>query len=154
MLVSVFTNDRTALVESVTPVPLAPTYRKRVPTGIAVPDGAVVTVESHVRNVQPINTIGIAMGLHVRCGIEDNLWGRKGNRLTSVQQIEQVVRVSRELYREVATGEDARRIYRIGTQYSSADETLARLGYSPNRRPGDRGIPVQGTVAAPIRKAA
>ena len=69
------------------------------------------------------------MGLHVRVGIEDNLWDRKGERITSVQQVEQMVRISRELHREVASGDDARRIYQIGTQYDTADETLARLGY-------------------------
>ena len=42
----------------------------------AVPDGAVLTVESSVLNVLPINAMGIAMGLHVRCGTEDNLWNQ------------------------------------------------------------------------------
>ena len=42
----------------------------------AVPDGAVLTVESSVLNVLPVNMMGIAMGLHVRCGTEDNLWNQ------------------------------------------------------------------------------
>ena len=63
--------------------------------------------------------MAIAMGLHVRCGIEDNLWGRKGQRITSVQQVEQMVRIARELHRDVADGEDARRIYRIGEHAGS-----------------------------------
>ena len=42
----------------------------------AMPDGAMLTVESSMRNVLPINMMGIAMGLHVRCGIEDNLWNQ------------------------------------------------------------------------------
>jgi len=113
----------------------------------ALPDGAVLTVESSMRNVLPVNMWGIAMGLHVRCGIEDNLWGRKGERLTSVQQVEQLVRISRELYREVATGEQAREIYQIGTQYRDADETLAQLGYLPNRASGERGMPLLRRVA-------
>jgi hypothetical protein len=94
------------------------------------------------------------MGLHVRVGIEDNLWGCKGERLGSVRQVEQVARISRELYREVATGEEARRIYQIGTHYKSADETLARLGYAPNRQPGERGIPMQSGPMRPVRRAA
>ena len=105
-----------------------------------VPPGAVLTIEGIMRTVLPLNTMAIAMGLHVRVGIEDNLWGRKGERITSVQQVEQVVRIARELYREVATGEQAREIYQIGTQYGSTDETLARLGYAPNRQPGERGV--------------
>jgi len=104
-----------------------------------VPDGATLTLESIMRNVLPVNTMAIAMGLHTRCGIEDTLWGRRGERMTSVQQVEQLVRIARELGREVATGADARRIYRIGERYSSVDETLARAGYVPNRAPGQRG---------------
>ena len=108
-----------------------------------VPPGAVLTIESIMRNVLPLNTMAIAMGLHVRVGIEDNLWGRRSQRITSVQQVEQMVRVARELYREVASGEQARQIYRIGTHYATADETLARLGWAPNRRPGQRGAPLR-----------
>jgi uncharacterized protein (DUF849 family) len=119
-----------------------------------VPDGAVLTLESLMRHVLPVNTMAIAMGLHVRVGIEDNLWGRKGERITSVQQIEQMARISRELHREVATGEDASRIYQIGTQYKSIDETLANLGYAPNRRAGERGTPVQGATVPAVRRAA
>jgi uncharacterized protein (DUF849 family) len=100
------------------------------------PEHAVLTVESLMRNVLPLNTMAIAMGLHVRVGIEDNLWGRKGERMTSVRQVEQMVRIARELHRAVATGEDARRIYQIGTGYANADQTLAALGYAPNRRAG------------------
>lgn len=106
------------------------------------PQNAVLTVESLMRHVLPLNTMAIAMGLHVRVGIEDNLWGRPGERMTSVQQVEQVVRIARELHRDVATGNDARRIYRIGEHYTSVDETLGALGLSPNRQPGQRGFRV------------
>ena len=119
-----------------------------------VPDGAVLTLETLMRHVLPVNTMAIAMGLHVRVGIEDNLWGRKGERISSVRQVEQVERISRELYREVATGEDARRIYQIGTQYKTVDETLSRLGYAPNRQPGERGVPGQRGNAMPLRRVA
>ena len=105
------------------------------------PENAVLTVEGLMRNVLPLNTMAIAMGLHVRVGIEDNLWGRRGETMTSVEQIEQVVRISRELYRDIATGADAKRIYRIGEQYKDADTTLAQLGYAPNRRASERGMP-------------
>lgn len=106
------------------------------------PDGAVLTIESLMRHVSPLTTMAIAMGLHVRVGVEDNLWGRKGERMSSVQQVEQAVRIARELHRDVATGREAKRIYRIGEQYRSADETLAKLGMAPNRAPGQRGNPL------------
>lgn len=108
------------------------------------PDGAVLTIESAMRAVLPMNAIAIAMGLHVRVGIEDNLWGRKGERMTSVQQIEQTVRIARELGRDIATGKDAKRIYQIGEQYRSADETIAALGMAPNRKLTQRGFTVPG----------
>jgi hypothetical protein len=118
------------------------------------PDGAVLTIESLMRTVPPICAMAIALGLHVRVGVEDNLWRRKGERFTSVQQVEQMVRISRELGREVATGEEAKRIYQIGTYYRDADEALATLGWPPNRQPGQRGFLVPGSShAAPAIQA-
>ncbi len=108
-----------------------------------VPDGAVLTLESVMRNVLPINTMAIAMGLHVRCGIEDNLWGRKGERISSARQVEQLATISNQLYRKVATGKEAKRIYRIGEWYQSADETLSRLGLPPNRDTNAKGVPLR-----------
>ncbi|MGX7926746.1 3-keto-5-aminohexanoate cleavage protein [Tsuneonella sp. HG094] len=98
-----------------------------------LPQNAVFTVEGLMRNVYPLCTMGIAMGCHVRVGQEDNLWGRKGERATSVQQIEKMVRISEELWRPIATAEQARRIYKIGTFYSSIEETLEQNGWLPNR---------------------
>ncbi len=112
------------------------------------PDGAVLTIESLMRTVTPICTMAVALGLHVRVGVEDNLWRRKGERITSVQQVEQMVRIARELNREVATGEEAKRIYQIGTYWKDADEALAKLGWPPNRRPGQRGFPIPGSAPA------
>lgn len=103
------------------------------------PDGAVVTIESTMRSVIPMCTMAIALGQHVRVGNEDNLWRRKGERMTTVEQIEQMVRIAGELGRDVATGDDARRIYQIGTHWQSTDETLANLGMRPNRKAGQRG---------------
>jgi uncharacterized protein (DUF849 family) len=104
------------------------------------PDGAVLTIESSMRAVAPMNAIGIALGAHVRVGNEDNLWGRRGERMTSVAQVEQMVRISESLGRDIATGPEARRIYRLGKYYADADETLAQLGMVPNRLPGQRGF--------------
>ncbi|MEV0467750.1 3-keto-5-aminohexanoate cleavage protein [Nocardia tengchongensis] len=106
-----------------------------------VPDGACLTLETLMRSVLPVNTMAIAMGLHTRCGNEDNLWAPNGEvKISSAEQVRQLVRVAEELGREVATGKEARDIYKIGTTYSSVDETLAELGYAPNRRPGQVGF--------------
>lgn len=103
-----------------------------------VPDVCTLTAESLLKNVLPFNTMALAMGLHPRCGIEDTIIDQHGERMTSVRQIEQTVRVARELGREIASGKQARDIYRIGVQYRDADETLAANGMAPNRQPGSR----------------
>jgi uncharacterized protein (DUF849 family) len=102
----------------------------------ACPDGAVLTLESSMLNVLPLNMMAIAMGLHVRCGIEDNLWTqRRERKMSSVEQIEQLVRIANEFGRDVADAREARAIYKLGTFYADADETLAANGFAPNRRP-------------------
>ncbi len=104
------------------------------------PQGGVLQLETIMRSGPPMMAMAIAMGLHVRVGIEDNIWRRKGEKFTSVQQVEQMVRMSRELGRDVASADDARRILKIGTWYDSVDETLAALGMTPSRKPGQRGF--------------
>jgi uncharacterized protein (DUF849 family) len=102
----------------------------------ACPDNAVLTLETSMLNVLPLNMMAIAMGLHVRCGIEDNIWTQdRKAKMSSVKQIEQLVRISREFGRPVANAKEAREIYRIGTFYKDADETLAANGFAPNRKP-------------------
>jgi uncharacterized protein (DUF849 family) len=102
----------------------------------ATPDGAMLTLESSMLNVLPINMMAMAMGLHVRCGIEDNIWTQdRKSKMSSVKQIEQLVRISREFGREIATGKEAKEILKIGTFYSSVEETLQKNGFAPNRKP-------------------
>src|SRR6188474_2889649 len=105
----------------------------------ATPDGAMLTLESSMLNTLPVNMMAIALGLHVRCGIEDNLWTQdRKAKMSSVKQVEQLVRLSREFGRDIASAKEAREIYRIGEFYADADETLARNGFAPNRNPGQR----------------
>lgn len=107
----------------------------------AVPDGTMLTVESSMRNVLPINMMGLAMGLHVRCGIEDNLWNQSRTaKMTTVEQIEQLVRISREFGREVASAKEARKICKIGVFYDTVEETLAANGFAPNRKGANQGF--------------
>ncbi|WP_354687172.1 3-keto-5-aminohexanoate cleavage protein [Cupriavidus necator] len=107
------------------------------------PDGCTLTAESLLKNVLPFNMMAMAMGLHPRCGIEDTIIDQHGKRMSSVQQIEQCVRVASELGREIASGKEAREIYRIGTWYDSADETLAAHGMAPNRKAGQKNLPLR-----------
>jgi uncharacterized protein (DUF849 family) len=107
------------------------------------PDGCTLTAESLLKNVLPFNMMAMAMGLHPRCGIEDTIIDQHGNRMTSVQQVEQCVRVAHELGREIASGKEARAIYKIGVQYDSVEETLARNGMAPNRTPDVKNLPLR-----------
>jgi uncharacterized protein (DUF849 family) len=100
----------------------------------ATPDGVALTVESSMLNTLPVNMMAIAMGLHVRCGIEDNLWSQdRKSKMGTVKQIEQLVRISREFGRDIASGKEAKKILKIGTFYDSTEETLAKNGFAPNR---------------------
>ncbi|MEJ8857316.1 3-keto-5-aminohexanoate cleavage protein [Variovorax robiniae] len=107
----------------------------------ATPDGAVLTVESSMRNVLPVNMMGIAMGLHVRCGIEDNLWNQaRTQKMSTVEQVEQLVRISREFGRPVATAQQAREISKIGVFYDTVEESLLANGFAPNRNGAHQGF--------------
>jgi uncharacterized protein (DUF849 family) len=107
----------------------------------ATPDGAMLTLESSMRNVLPINMMAIAMGLHVRCGIEDNIWTQdRKSKMKTVAQIEQLVRISREFGRPIATGKEAKKICKIGVFYDTIEETLAKNGFAPNRAPAQRDL--------------
>jgi 3-keto-5-aminohexanoate cleavage enzyme len=67
---------------------------------------SVIGVGSHQL---PLNTMSIIMGGHVRVGFEDNLFYRKGELAKSnAQLVERVVRIAKELGREIATPAQAR----------------------------------------------
>jgi uncharacterized protein (DUF849 family) len=114
---------------------------------VRTPDGAVLTNESIMRTMHPTNAIAIAMGHHVRVGIEDNLYGPRYERMTSVQQIEWCVDMARRLGRDVASADEARAMYKLGVTYDSVETTLRELGMPPNRRPGQRGRPLWSAPA-------
>jgi len=106
----------------------------------AIPDGSMLTVESSMRNVLPINMMGMALGLHVRCGIEDNIWNQsRTEKMGTLKQIEQLVRIAGEFGRPVANGKEAREILKIGVFYDTVEETLAANGFAPNPRGAQQG---------------
>jgi hypothetical protein len=77
----------------------------------------------------------------VRCGIEDNLWNQsRTEKMSTVKQIEQLVRISHEFGREVATGKEAREICKIGVFYDTVEETLAANGFAPNAKGRQQGF--------------
>jgi 3-keto-5-aminohexanoate cleavage enzyme len=57
----------------------------------------------------PLTTVGLAMGLNVRVGMEDNVMYRRGELVRdNAQLVERTVRIAGELEVPVATAEDAR----------------------------------------------
>ena len=59
----------------------------------------------------PFATMGILFGGHIRVGLEDNVYYRRGELAESnAQLVRRVVRVADELERDVATPEQAREI--------------------------------------------
>ncbi|MBS1693612.1 MAG: 3-keto-5-aminohexanoate cleavage protein [Actinobacteria bacterium] len=96
---------------------------------------------SMARERAPISTICIALGQHVRAGIEDNLWGpMKGQRFTTVEMVRKMVSIASELGRPIATAEETKRILKLGEWYDTAEETLFKLGLPPNPQDGERGF--------------
>ena len=111
------------------------------------PHGSCWTYQTMWRYSWPLASFCITMGQHTRAGIEENLWDAKkgGARMTSVQMIEKQVRMARELGREIATADEARRILKIGTWYKTVEETLYNIGLPPNRPNGQKGFLVYDT---------
>ncbi len=110
------------------------------------PQGSVFTMMSNMRSVFPLTTMAIALGVHVRSGIEENLWSpTKSQRMTTVKQVEWQAEMAGRLGRKVATAEEAREVFKIGTWYNSVAETLANLGLPPNREDHQRGFLVKET---------
>lgn len=77
----------------------------------SIPAGSTWTVAGVGRNQFPMAVMGILMGGHVRVGFEDNVYLKKGVPAASNGElVEKVVRLAKELGREIATPAEARAI--------------------------------------------
>jgi len=80
----------------------------------SIPAGCTWTVAGIGRRQTAMAAMAIAMGGHVRVGFEDNIYYRKGELADSnARFVERVVRIAREVGREPASIEEARRILHI-----------------------------------------
>lgn len=76
-----------------------------------IPAGSTWTVAGIGRTELPLAMISIAMGGHVRVGFEDNVYYSKGVLAKSnAELVERIVRIAKEMGREVATPDEARAI--------------------------------------------
>ncbi len=77
----------------------------------SIPEGSTFTVSGIGKNQFYMATMAILMGGHVRVGYEDNVYISKGVLASSNgEMVEKVVRIAKELGRDIATPEEARRI--------------------------------------------
>ncbi|WDV46058.1 3-keto-5-aminohexanoate cleavage protein [Clostridiaceae bacterium M8S5] len=80
----------------------------------SIPSGSTWTVAGIGRYELPLAIAAIMLGGHVRVGFEDNIYYKKGEIATSnAQLVERIVRLAKELGREVATPDEAREILGI-----------------------------------------
>jgi 3-keto-5-aminohexanoate cleavage enzyme len=86
-----------------------PTPQALVKMVSQLPKDSIFSVISCDMHELPMTTTSILMGGHVRVGLEDNLFYRKGELAKSnAQLVERIVRISKELGREIATPAEAR----------------------------------------------
>lgn len=79
-----------------------------------IPEGSTWSVIGIGPGQLPMAMIAMAMGGHVRVGLEDNIYYSKGVLARSnAQLVERVVRIAKEFGREVATPSDARKILNL-----------------------------------------
>ncbi|HEX6945180.1 MAG TPA: 3-keto-5-aminohexanoate cleavage protein [Casimicrobiaceae bacterium] len=77
----------------------------------ALPEGSTWSVIGVGRNQTPMAMLALAMGGHVRVGLEDTIYYRRGELATgNAQLVERAVRLAGELGRPVATAAEARKI--------------------------------------------
>lgn len=77
----------------------------------SIPPGSTWSVAGIGRDQLPMAAAAIVLGGHARVGLEDNIFFRKGELAQgNVPLVERVVRVARELDREIASPADARAI--------------------------------------------
>ncbi|MGX8796400.1 3-keto-5-aminohexanoate cleavage enzyme [Fusibacter sp. JL298sf-3] len=79
-----------------------------------LPAGSTWTVAGIGRAELPLAAMAIVLGGHVRVGFEDNIYYSKGRLAASnAELVERVVRLAKELGREVATPDEAREILKL-----------------------------------------
>lgn len=77
----------------------------------SIPQGSTFTVSGIGKKEFEMGTLAVIMGGHVRVGFEDNVYTYKGKLAESNGElVDKIVRISRELGREIASPDEARAI--------------------------------------------
>ena len=91
----------------------------------SLPPGSTWTVAGIGKAEIPLATAAIAMGGHVRVGIEDNLRLPDGTLATNAQLVKKIVTIAQEMGRDIATPDDARRILSLDPE--NKDRILTQI---------------------------
>lgn len=76
----------------------------------SLPEGSTFTVSGIGPSQLPMLTMSILLGGHTRTGLEDTILYDKGILATNEMLVKRIVRISKELGREIASPNDARKI--------------------------------------------
>jgi 3-keto-5-aminohexanoate cleavage enzyme len=81
----------------------------------AIPGGSSWQVVSIGKYQLPLSTMALALGGNIRVGMEDNVYFSQGVlAVSNAQLVERAARIVRELGREIATPEEARKMMHLG----------------------------------------
>ena len=100
----------------------AATARNLISLIEALPPGATWSAGGIGRFQFPVNCLAIALGGHVRLGLEDNLWmdPEKTEPATNVRLIQRVVRVAEAMARPIATPAQTRQLIGLAPDATAA----------------------------------
>jgi len=97
------------------PIEIQPCMEKLLDATMTMPADSLLSVLSVGACQTAMATMAILLGHHVRVGLEDNIYYHSGELAQSnAQQVERIVRIARELGREVATPAQAREMIGLG----------------------------------------
>lgn len=94
---------------------IPPCPEKMIDATMTLPKDSLMSVLATGACQTMMATMAILLGHHVRVGLEDNIYYSAGELATSnAQMVERIVRIARELGREVATPAEARAMIGLG----------------------------------------
>lgn len=91
----------------------------------ALPEGCTWSVAGIGRMQLPLAMAALAMGGHVRVGLEDNIYYSKGRLATNEELVARVVRLAGELGRPVAAPEQARQMLGLARRTPELSKSMA-----------------------------
>ena len=101
----------------------------------ALPPGCTWSVAGIGRMQLPLAMVAIAMGGHVRVGLEDNMYYSKGRLATNEELVARIVRIAAEAGRPVSTPDEARQILGLPMLRQAQSDTVSPSGFAPKANP-------------------